>query len=263
MAKSTPTLTQGQGSALQVKSVGRVFAVLEAMAAAQDEIGLVELADTCALPVPTIHRLLRTLVALGYVRQETSRKYSLGPGLIRLGEGSHHRLGAWARPHLAAVVAATGETTNLAKMDGDLVAYVAQAPSPHLMRMFTGVGRRVLPHCTGVGKALVAQLPDDEIISLLDRLGMPAQTARTITKKSAFLDEVARVRERGYAVDEGEQEVGVRCVAVPMSPGSATFALSISGPDGRMTDELIAKAVPMLRTTAAGLAAEFGRALIP
>ena len=104
---------------------------------------------------------MRTLVNRGYVRQEASRRYTLGSRLIRLGETSSRMLGTWLRPFLAQLVRETGETANLAMLDGNEVVYIAQVPSPHSMRMFTEPGRRVLPHCTAVGKALLAQLPPE------------------------------------------------------------------------------------------------------
>ena len=119
---------------------------------------LSQLANQSGLPLPTIHRLLRTLVDLGYIRQESSRQYVLGPRLIRLGDASSRMLSVWARPHLARLVDELGESANLAMLDGDEIVYVAQAQSRHSMRMFTEVGRRVEPHCTAVGKAIMATM---------------------------------------------------------------------------------------------------------
>ena len=163
-----------------VQSVERAFEVLEIMAGAGDAIGLSQLAEMSGLPLPTIHRLTRTLVGLGYVRQLPSRQYALGPKLIRLGESATRMIGAWSRPHLVDLVKATGETANMAMLDGTMAVYVAQVPSEHSMRMFTEVGRRVYPHSTGVGKALLSQLSDDDVRRIVTRTGMPAQTA---TKK--------------------------------------------------------------------------------
>jgi IclR family acetate operon transcriptional repressor len=223
------------------------------MADAGGEAGLSELAAGSGLPLPTIHRLMRTLVACGYVRQQPSRRYALGPRLIRLGESASRRVGSWARPYLARLVEETGETANMALLDGDEVVYVAQVPSKHSMRMFTEVGRRVLPHSTGVGKALLADCPPEEVRALLARTGMPAATDRTITTADAFLAALEEVRRAGYAVDDNEQEVGVRCLAVVV-PGSPTrAALSVSGPAGRVTDEATTRIVPVLRAVAAEL----------
>nr|WP_275941582.1 IclR family transcriptional regulator [Planosporangium mesophilum] len=232
----------------------RAFDLLEVMADAGGVIGLSRLAQESGLALPTIHRLVRTLVDLGYVRQEPSRQYSLGPRLIRLGESASRLLGTWSRPYLAALVDALGESANLAMLDGDRVVYVAQVQSKQSMRMFTEVGRRVYPHCTAVGKAMLAHLPPSDVQALLGRSGMPAHTEHTITEPARFAEEIDRVRAQGYAVDDGEQEIGVRCVAVSLLGTSNRLAVSVSGPAPRMTPEVVERAVPLLRQAAENLA---------
>jgi IclR family acetate operon transcriptional repressor len=238
------------GAAGGVQSIERAFDLLEMLADADGALGLSELAAVSGLPLPTVHRLMRTLVNRGYVRQEASRRYTLGSRLIRLGEISSRMLGTWLRPFLTQLVRTTGETANLAMLDGDEVVYIAQVPSPHSMRMFTEPGRRVQPHCTAVGKALLAELPPGEARALLERDGMPAYTPATITDPDLLIAHLEVIRKQGFAVDEGEQEIGVRCfaVAVPDAPGS--LAISTSGPQARMTDDAAARIVPALKRTA-------------
>jgi IclR family acetate operon transcriptional repressor len=244
-----------------VQSIDRAFAILETMADNGGIIGLSQLAERADLPLATIHRLVRTLVDLGYVRQEPSRQYSLGPRLMRLADTSSKRIGIWANAAMTAAVTALGESVNLAVLDGDEIVYVAQVqPSQNFMRMFTEVGRRTLPHATAVGKAILAERPDGEVRALLERTGMPQHTATTLTTSQAFLDELAQTRERGYALDEGEQETGVRCVAVLVPGAPQPMALSMSGPLPRMSDEVIEQAAPVLQRTAEEIAAELNRA---
>ncbi|MBU7600538.1 IclR family transcriptional regulator [Streptomyces sp. P38-E01] len=241
---STPAASGG------VQSLERAFDLLERMADAGGEVGLSELSSSSGLPLPTIHRLMRTLVACGYVRQQPNRRYALGPRLIRLGESASRLLGTWARPYLARLVEETGETANMALLDGDEVVYVAQVPSRHSMRMFTEVGRRVLPHSTGVGKALMAHMPDVEVRALLARTGMPAATDRTLTTPEGFLGALEITRDRGFALDDNEQEIGVRCIAVPIPDSPTAAAISVSGPAGRVTDPATEKIVPLLQDVA-------------
>lgn len=244
-----------------VQSIDRAFAILEAMADAGGVIALSRLAVDSGLPLATIHRLVRTLVDLGYVRQEPSRQYSLGPRLMRLVEGSTRRLGALAHPYLERVVETLGESVNLAVLDGEEIVYVGQAqPSQNFMRMFTEVGRRAKPHTTAVGKAMLATRPDAEVLGLLQRTGMVRRTEHTVTDPQVFLADLVRVRERGYALDDGEQELGVRCVAVVVPDAPRAMALSMSGPLPRMSDEVIARAVPRLHRAAAEISAELGGA---
>lgn len=197
---------------------------------------------------------MRTLVRRGYVRQEPSRRYALGPRLIRLGDMAGALLGSWSRPYLTELVDLTGETANLALLDGDEAVYVAQVPGRHQMRMFTEPGRRVRLHCTAVGKVLLARLPLVEVRALLARTGMPAQTPRTITDPDELVAQLEVIREQGHAVDEGEQEVGVRCFAVPV-PGAPTMtAISVSGPYARLEGNAAATIVPALKRVAGELA---------
>jgi IclR family acetate operon transcriptional repressor len=239
-----------------VQSIERAFDILERMADAGGEVTLTELVNRTGLPMPTIHRVVRTLVDRGYIRQGPSRRYALAPRLIRLGDGASRLLGVWVRSHLTDLVDALGETANMALLDGNQVVYVAQAPSRHSMRTFTEVGRRVLPHCTGVGKALLAQLDPAEAREILVRTGMPAQTPKTVTDPARLLRELALVRSRGYAIDTGEQEVGVQCIAVPVHDAPALTAISISGPEARLTPSVVDRAVPLLQEVARRLSAE-------
>ncbi|MGH2908000.1 MAG: IclR family transcriptional regulator, partial [Solirubrobacteraceae bacterium] len=109
-----------------VQSLTRAFLILETMADAGGEIGLSQLATQAQQPPATIHRLVRTLVGLGYVRQEPSRQYSLGPRLMRLVDTSTKRLATLAHPYMTDVVQTLGESVNLAVLDGEEIVYVAQ-----------------------------------------------------------------------------------------------------------------------------------------
>ncbi len=240
-----------------VQSLSRAFLILETMADAGGEIGLSQLATQAQLPPATIHRLVRTLVGLGYVRQEPSRQYSLGPRLMRLVDTSTKRLATLAHPHMTEVVQTLGESVNLAVLDGEEIVYVAQVqPSQNFMRMFTEVGRRVKPHATAVGKAILATKPHDEVERLLAHTGMPRRTEHTLTTPEMLFADLERVRERGYALDDGEQELGVRCVALAVAGAPRPVAVSMSGPLTRMSDDAIERAAPVLRRAAEKIGAE-------
>ncbi|HET8599847.1 MAG TPA: IclR family transcriptional regulator [Segeticoccus sp.] len=239
-----------------VQSVERAFTLLETMAEHGGKMGLSQLAAESGLPLPTIHRLVRTLVDLGYLWQDATRQYALGPRLIRLGERASGMLTVFARPHLESLVNDLGESANLAMLDGDQIVYVAQAQSRRSMRMFTEVGRRVLPHCTAVGKAIMAHMPPEQVREILERTGMPKNTENTITDPDEFAKALVWADEHGYAMDEGEQELGVRCVAVAVPGANSRLALSVSGPATRMTEEVVERAVPLLGAAGAALAEE-------
>src|SRR6202000_683449 len=179
--------TSGSGG---VQSVERAFELLEILATMGGTGSLGELAARAGLPPPTVPRLPPPLWGLGYGRQLPNRHYTLGPKLIRLGESAGQLVGIWSRPHLVELVERTGETANMALMDNDMAVYVAQVPSPHSMRMFTEVGRRVYPHCTGVGKALLMQLPNDSVEALVKRAGMPASNENSYTTPDALIRDI-------------------------------------------------------------------------
>lgn len=249
---STPASSTRESST-RVQSVERAFALLEALASADRSVALADLAARVGLAVPTAHRLLATLRDLGYVRQDEQRSYALGAALIGLGERATPQLAELARPALIRLEDAAQETANLAVLDGDLVTYIGQMPSRHRMRMFTEVGRRVLPHASGVGKAMLAALPEPRVRALVARTGLPQYTPTTLTAEDALLADLRETRRRGFAIDDGEQEVGVRCIAVAV-PGTAA-AVSISGPAVRMTDAIVETAVRELTLAAQELAA--------
>ena len=239
-----------------VQSVERVFELLELITDAGGEVSLSELSSSTDLPLPTIHRLLRTLVTKGYARQLPNRRYALGPRLIRLGEGANKQLGALARPQLKNLVDSLGETSNMAVLDSDMVIYIAQVPSPHSMRMFTEVGRRAHTHDTGVGKAILAQLSDDVVRSIVARAGMPTPTDKSLKTIDELLTELNLIRERGYSIDEQEQELGVRCFAMAVPNAPTPSAISVSGPVSRVDERFAEKAVPLLREAVRSIAAE-------
>ncbi|WP_238015717.1 IclR family transcriptional regulator [Dactylosporangium sp. AC04546] len=233
-----------------VQSIDRVFTLLEQMADAGGIAGASRLARSSGLPVPTIHRLLRTLVAVGYARQEPSREYALGPRLVRLGEAAGRLLEGWARPCLERLATALGESVNFAQIEGTEVIYVAQAPGRHSMRMFTEVGHRAGLHCTAVGKAILSTYAPPQAAAILQRAALERHTDRTITAIPALQRQLDVARARGFAVDLGEQEVGVHCVAVALPGSPSRGAVSVSGPQARMTPELVSQAIPLLRNTA-------------
>lgn len=238
-----------------VKSVARVFDLLELIADAGGDVTLSELSALAELPLPTIHRLLRTLVSLGYARQLANRRYALGPRLVRLGEVANRQFGQLAKPQLKELVDRLGETANLATIDGDQVIYVSQAPSPHAMRMFTEVGRRSNLHNSGVGKAILSQLDDATVREIVARTGLPQATPQSIDSIDALLADLHLSRERGYAIDDNEQELGVRCYAMTVPGAAIPTAVSVSGPVARVDDAFAKRAIPVLREIVEQIAA--------
>jgi IclR family acetate operon transcriptional repressor len=243
-----------------VQSVERAFHLLELLADNGDST-LTELSAAIDVPAPTTHRFLKTLVALGYVHQLPNRHYGLGLKLTRLAGRVDSQLGPIVTPHLDTLAREIGESANLAVLEGHMVVYIAQSPSRHAMRMFTEVGHRAHTHLTGVGKAILAGLPDDQMARIVGRAGMPAATERSITDLIKLRKELNRIRRTGYATDNGEQEPGVVCYAVGIPDVPISMAISVSGPAFRMTPELGKKAVPLLLSEAQAISKELLGAL--
>jgi IclR family acetate operon transcriptional repressor len=242
-----------------VRAVARAFDVLQVLARTGEPTGLRELAAQCELALGTAHRLAATLTQLGYIRREGGRRYALGPQLIPLGEAAARQLTSWASPFLHTVAEETGENANLAVLQGDRAVYVAQVPSTHPVRMFTQVGRIVLPHCTAVGKAMLAELGEAEARRVLHRTGLPALTPRTITEPDELLADLRWVRKRGYATDDGEHEPEVRCIAVAIREPMLA-AMSVSAPQARLPKSRHRKVAALLRAAATSLTASLSGA---
>lgn len=230
-----------------VQSVARALGILEALADAGRALGISEIAERVDLPLPTIHRLLHTLIDAGYMFQTPRRQYALSARLIGLSRYAGDALGMTLRPHLAQVVDAAQESASIAMLDQDFARYIAHVPAAHSMRMFTEVGNQVSLHSTGVGKAILSLLPESRARALLTGAPLRWFTPHTITDPDELMAEVAAIRSRGYALDREEHEIGVCCIAVPV-PAQLPLAISVSGPHSRLTDEDVqSKALPALR----------------
>ncbi len=234
-------MSEGQGGATQ--SIARCFAVLECVASIEGGAALRELAARVGLPKSTVHRLLGDLAALGYVRQEgegglyrlTARMFEVGS--TNLGQMDQISL---ARPRLDRLARELEETVHLVVRDGQDVVYIYKAEAGNL-RLSSRLGLRVPMYCTAVGKAILAHLPYAAAERVLADTTFRPMTPRTILTPEALREQLRLVRARGWAVDDEENELGIRCVAVPLSyrSGEAEAAFSVSAPTARMDDRRI------------------------
>lgn len=230
---------QSRPAHLGAQTLRRGLRVLEAVAAHTDGVALSELARELGASRSTVHRFLSTLEDMGYVEQDAAGgQYHVGVRVLRLASGLFRGLPLRAAAHvdLADLVLATGETAQVCVLDGLEVVYLDEIDSPHPLRMNTYVGMRLPAHSTAVGKAILAFLPDGERQGLVG-WGLRARTARTITDPGALLDALANVREHGYAVDDEEDMVGVRCVAAPVFDmrQAVVAAIGIGAPAQRLS----------------------------
>jgi DNA-binding IclR family transcriptional regulator len=245
-----------------VRSVDRAAALLLALGESHGEAGVTELARRLGLHKSTASRLLATLEKRGLVEQddETGR-YRLGLVVIRLAEKAERTLDlrAIAMPELDRLARATRETTGLGVADGDQFLTVAQADGPNLVAMGDWTGRGVPLHSVAAGKVLLAAMPEREILKLVRR-GLDRFTERTITQLEPLLEELARVRRRGYATAFGEFDPALNAVAAPVydARGQVTAAVDVWGPSFRITPQRMPELVQQIRQSAAAVSVRLG-----
>jgi IclR family acetate operon transcriptional repressor len=225
----------------RVRSLERALDVLEAIGSA-GELGVSEVSARTDLGTSTAHRLMATLADRGYLSQNTANgRYALGAKVLELAKALDVRTSALrsaARPHLERVSAATGESANLVVLDGRRVIYVDQVEGSHSVRMFTELGSTALAHTTGSGKAILAYQPSSALVRLYPPETEPLEglTPHTLRTLAALEEDFARIRRRGYGLDNEEHEEGVSCVATPVfdASGAPIAAISLSGPASRI-----------------------------
>lgn len=252
-AQVAPNLQSLPGN---VQSIARAFTVLETVASADRAIGVTEIGQSAGIPAGTVYRMASTLTDLGYLNKDPRSKYSIGGRVMLLTRASDSALVSLATPYLNELAEQFEETVAMGTLQSDAIVYLAQAAGRRTIRAFTAIGERISPHCQAIGKLLLSDLDDDSVRSLLSRLDMRPYTANTITDPDAFITELELIRERGYALNEGEREEGMRCLSVPIPFDGIQLGYSLSAPSARMSDAVVADYLPVLRKSAEALAAE-------
>ena len=215
-------------------------------------LDLHEVSDALDLPNPTVYRLLQTLVQYGYARQErATRKYSAGLKIFELSQSviTGLQFTEIAREPLRRLANATQETVHLAVLDQTEVIYLQKHESTYPMALYSRVGRRAPAYCTGVGKLLMAYLPETERSAALQSARLSTFTKNTITDRAALETELTQIRHQGYGVDNMEHEDGVYCVACPIRghTGEVIAAVSITTNSLRLEVEGLLVHLPPLR----------------
>ncbi|MBM7556859.1 IclR family transcriptional regulator [Halanaerobacter jeridensis] len=227
-----------------VKSVNRSVNILEELSKYEDGLGVTELSNRLDVHKSSVHRLLSTLLYRGLVEQnEENGKYELGLKIFELGSRIFNELEVreYAKPYLEQLVKKTNETVHLVTLDQGEVLYLDKVSSPETITMASQIGARAPIHSTAVGKAIAAHLEEKRVEEIISKKGMPKRTENTITELEEFKENLGLIRERGYAIDEIENEAGIRCIAAPIFDydGKVVAAVSISGPTIRVTQDRI------------------------
>lgn len=247
----------------RVQSVERAFRLLELLAESDRGVGISELAERSQLPVGTVHRLLNTLLSLSYADQDAeTRKYTLGLRFMHLRGLAIQRLNLaqQAMPLMKALMHRINETVHLAVLDEGEVIYIDRVEGLNTLGMYTQIGKRSFAHCTALGKVMLAHMPGSVWQQTVEKHGMDRRTPQTITTPEALVEELERVRQRGYAIDDYESEQGIRCVAAPIRDytGQVVAAVSISGPHTRIRPERDRELGEMVCQTARQISASLG-----
>jgi len=237
------------------QSLTRALTLLERLAEAPAGMQLTDLSYQLGMPATTVHRLLSTFEELNFVEQDADQGlWFVGLKAFTVGNAflSRRNFVASARPHMHSLVEQCGETVNLGVIDDGEVVFISQVESQEVMRMIVKLGSRSPIHASGVGKAMLASMSKQRVAQILERRGLVRYTERTIDNPALLRAELERVRHDGYALDDEEHAVGLRCVAAPIfdENGIALAAISLSGPKARMVNDRLGEFGQAIRQTA-------------
>ncbi len=248
-----------------IGSVQRAIDILDLFDEHHPELGTTEIAQALGLPKSTAAGLILTLDQNGYLEQNpATRKYRLGyklaerAGLLL----SQFDLRQIASPSLEALRDRCNESINLAVRDGPYVVYIERLDGTSMLGMRSEIGKRERIHSTALGKAILSTLPEAELQEFIARLKFVPVTPRTITSPTTFLVELQKTCQRGFAIDDEENELGGRCVAAPIIDyrGNSIAAVSISVPVQRFPKEMIEKYGSWVKETAGEISRKLGAA---
>jgi len=245
-----------------LRTLKRGLAVLELLGTADGGYPVSEVAQRLGLPMGTTHRLLQTLLGVGYVEQDPrTRRYQLGLKILELRGATvgAMRMAAEARPLLRDLMQRTGLLAHLAVYRGGNVVYIDRVDNPTSLTQYVPLGKRAAAHATGLGKAILAHSSEEELSAFLARHEMTGFTSTTITDAGVLRRELAAIRQRGFAVDRGESHEQTRCVAAPIFDytGRVVAAASVAGtPDD--VEPRLPDLVPVVMGIARDISRRFG-----
>lgn len=235
-------------------SIAKALALLRRVGTAEPPASFSGLLETTGLPKATLHRLLQELVSAGLIRTAPDRTYRPALALLELAYRAWESidLKQIAARHVDALWQSTDETVHLAVRDGLEIIYIDKRESPKTLRLFSSVGRRGPLHCTGVGKAILAHLPNPERDEIIERITLSGHTPHTITSRHLLRAEFDRIRADGFARDCEEHEEGIFCVAAPIfdRTGRPVASVSVTAPGIRMDRKRLDALAPEVREAA-------------
>jgi IclR family acetate operon transcriptional repressor len=248
-----------------VQSLARALSILDALAGSDEGLTLTLLAKKVALPPSTAHRLLTTMQRQRFVRFDpTSMSWQIGVQAFVVGNAfvRSRDVVALAKPYMRRLMEESGETVNLYVLSGGEAICMAQVQCRQMIRAISRPGGQVGMHRSAAGKAMLAQMPRQEVADIAAKHGLSRATRNTIVSLKKLQADLARTRLRGFSVDDEECALGLRCVAAPIldERGMAHAALSLAGPTARMFDERVAMLGEVVSAAARSVTVELGGA---
>lgn len=246
----------------RVQSIDRAVMMLKLFSETTRELKLTEIAERLDLHKSTTFGILNTLKYHGLISQnEDNQKYSLGTYLLELGNilVNSMDIRGIASTILNNIRNSLEETVHLGMIENFEVVYIDKQESTQSMRIFTTIGARNPAHCTGIGKAMMAYMDQEYLKSKLPEI-LERFTEKTIVNKIKLLEQFEEIRKNGYALDEEERIEGLTCVAAPIFDhlGKVKYAISVSGPSVRMSDEKIQEAILLVKKSAREISGKLG-----
>ncbi|NLY91713.1 MAG: IclR family transcriptional regulator [Firmicutes bacterium] len=237
-----------------ITAVIRALAILDLLGQSEGELGITEISQRLSLQKSTVFRLLNTLMVGEYVRQNpATKKYYLGTHLLRLGMTvlNQIELRKVAQPYLRELMAVCNEVIHLGILEQNEVIYIDKIDVDRPLSMVSRIGGKSPWYCTGLGKVLLAFSPPAVLEELLSKTKLVQFTPNTITDPARLVEHLKQIQAQGYAIDDEEHELGIRCVGVPIRDyqGSVIAALSVSGPTLRMTQDKLKQIIPVIINT--------------
>lgn len=246
------------GKPIGAPSVERALDIFELLASSRVGLTLSDLSQSLGVPKSSVHYLLNTLQSRGYVnRNETSKRLLLGLKILTLSNAALRgiELRRHAAPHLRRLMEKSGLTVHLAVLEGDEAVLVDKVEPPGVARIATWVGKRMDLHCSAVGKAIMAYLPEEQVDRLAHDRGFTRYNENTLVARRRIVEEIDRIRKRGFAIEDEEGEIGFRCVGCPIfdREGRITAAVSVAGTTSQITSEKGARLSKHVKETAAAI----------
>ncbi|WP_203143733.1 IclR family transcriptional regulator [Marinobacter mangrovi] len=246
-----------------MSSIDKAIQVLETVCDNPEAIRFTDLVARLGLPKSTAHRLLTTLLDHGLVRYDREdQRYSPGYRLLSMAQRTWERLDIpkVARDHMQRLLHEAGETVHLAAVDGHEIIYIDKLESPKTIRLYSAIGKRGPMYCTGVGKAILAYLPEQQQEDVIAHTEFVRHTAHTIPDARALRQALADIRVRGCALDMEEHEEGVRCVAAPIFNfrGEVVAGISVTSLASRMSTTRLQDLQSLLLEVARDISRELG-----